>query len=250
MTFNEFVVKRELCVVESYVTKDKVRVLIADPSTATSVGVKRFLEVPGTCEIAIVFGDGLDIHQIISKNDHDVLLVDAVVPGTDIFGTIGTYKKCFPTRKVLVCRVPVDLPLLQELYRSGADGFISEDANAVDYRNAVRTVVGGGTFLSRNLTKIALSVERIINDPENAYGLTNREIEVLSLLADGLCNKEIANRFGLSVRTIEAHRLNIRRKTSSGTLSELVQVARSLGISHFGEAASDDIPGFVHQAAE
>jgi len=75
-------------------------------------------------------------------------------------------------------------------------------------------------------------VSQATSEKRNAYGLTGRELEILSLLSSGFCNKEVANKYELSVRTVEAHRLNIRRKTQSNTLSDLVRISRSLGLAN------------------
>jgi len=97
-----------------------------------------------------------------------------------------------------------------------------------------------GNFFSENLTDILFQAKYATSSQKNAYDLTSRELEILSLLANGFCNKEIANKYDLSVRTVETHRLNIRRKTKSNTLSNLVRIARSLGLSNMsGEIDAD-----------
>lgn len=217
--------------------KEQYEVLVVDSHPIVREGLKQFLEADGVCRVVAEAGDGPAALFASVQHDHQVLLINAVLPGSDIFEIINSYKTDFPDRQVVVCHVNAELGLLQEFRKNGVDAFIGQQANSIEYSTAVRAVMAGGNFLSRNLSDVIFKIGGSTSQLGNAYGLTGRELEILSLLANGLCNKEIANRFDLSVRTVETHRLNIRRKTSSNTLSDLVRIARSLGIAHLGEVA-------------
>ncbi|KAG1700382.1 Transcriptional regulatory protein MctR [Nymphon striatum] len=134
--------------------------------------------------------------------------------------------------KVIISSIEEDANVLHDLRKCGADGFISKDATSGEYSAAVQAVTAGGLYFSQNMANTIFQVALATNDKRNAYGLTGREMEILSLLSSGYCNKEVANKYDLSVRTVEAHRLNIRRKTQSNTLSDLVRVSRSLGLAN------------------
>lgn len=216
---------------------DRMRVLVVDPHPIVREGLRQFLESLDACKVVAEAGDGESALLACDENEHDVMLINSVIPGADIFSLIARYKETAENRKVVVCHIASDLSLLQEFHKCGTDGFIGQHAQSGEYSVAVRTVVEGGCFLSGNLSETLFTIGNVNSDSTNAYGLTSRELEILSLLANGLCNKEIANHYDLSVRTVEAHRLNIRRKTTSNTLSELVRVARSLGISHLGASS-------------
>ena len=220
----------------------EMKVLVVDPHPIVREGLRQFLETQELCYVVAEADDGNSALAESEKHEHDVMLINAVLPGSDIFNTISSYKSKFSDRRVVVCHVVADLSTLQEFHKSGADGFIGQNAKSSEYNIAVRTVMEGGCFFSGNLADAVFSVSKAGQDATNAYGLTSRELEILSLLANGLCNKEIANQFDLSVRTVEAHRLNIRRKTTSNTLSELVRVARSLGIAHLGNGSAVNVP--------
>jgi len=220
------------------VSVEKIKVLVVDSHPIVREGLRQFLEALDACTVVAEAGEAETALRVCSDKEHDVMLINSVLPGADIFNVINRYKQMDETRKVVVCHVTADLSLLQEFHRCGTDGYIGQQAGSGEYSIAVRTVMEGGNFLSGNLAKVLFKVGKVSNDTTNVYGLTSRELEILSLLANGLCNKEIANHYDLSVRTVEAHRLNIRRKTTSNTLSELVRVARSLGISHLGAAST------------
>lgn len=212
-------------------------VLVVDSHPIVREGLKQFLEADGACVVAAEAGDGPAALFASEQHQHDVLLINAVLPGSDIFEIVNSYKTSNPDHHVVVCHVNAEIGLLQEFRKNGVDAFIGQHAHSGEYSAAVKSVMAGGSFFSENLTDVVFKTGKSTGDLGNAYGLTGRELEILSLLANGLCNKEIANRFDLSVRTVETHRLNIRRKTTSNTLSDLVRIARSLGITHLGEMA-------------
>lgn len=222
----------------------QIRVLVVDSHPIVREGLRQFLETNGGCVVVAEAGDGTAALFASENHDHEVLLMNAVLPGSDVFDVIRTYKNQYQDRKVVVCYITEDASLLSEFKKSGTDGFIGQEAASGEYNAAVRTVSEGGNFFSQNLTDVIFKVNRAGAERSNAYGLTGRELEILSLLANGLCNKEIANKYDLSVRTVETHRLNIRRKTNSNTLSDLVRVARSIGLSSMGGV----MQGFADQA--
>jgi DNA-binding NarL/FixJ family response regulator len=90
--------------------------------------------------------------------------------------------------------------------------------------------MGGGTYFSQSLAQAAFQRRRIATGSAARFGLTGREIEVLRFICGGFSNKDIARRLDLSVRTVETHRLNIRKKTQAERLRDLVNVARQLGL--------------------
>lgn len=131
--------------------------------------------------------------------------------------------------------IPESPEILRQYNRIGVVGFIGMKAADIEFTTAIRTVIRGGSYFSPNLVDALFRRRKPGSPTGNEYALTGRELEILSLLANGYCNKEIANAFELSVRTVETHRLNIRRKTSANSLSDLVKVARRLDIVHLAE---------------
>ena len=211
-----------------------IGVLVVDSNPIVREGLRQFLQHDEVCQVVAEAEDGTAALFASEAHDHDVLLINVILPGTDVFDVIRNYKSQDPERKAVVCNASEDGSLLQELRKCGADGFLGQQAASGEYLAAVQSVCSGGNYFSGNLTDVIFRINRATAEKSNAYGLTLREMEILSLLANGLCNKEIANKYELSVRTVETHRLNIRRKTDSNTLSDLVRVARSLGLSTMG----------------
>lgn len=221
----------------------KIKVVVVDTHPIVREGLRQFLESNGGCEVIAEAGDADAALYASTNHEHDVLLTNAVIPGSDVFNFISKYKSSHKDQKVVVCYIGQDAGLLQEFKQCGTDGFIGQNATSGEYSIAVKAVMEGGNFFSENLADVLFHVGNATSGKQNAYELTARELEILTLLASGFCNKEIANKYNLSVRTVETHRLSIRRKTNSNTLSHLVRVARSLGLSNMsGEMPLDKQP--------
>jgi len=194
-------------------------------------GLRNSLEATGHYKIVAEAEDGNSAIFACNRHSHDVLVVNSVLPGSDSFGVISSIKKRCKS-KILVSCIAEDINVLYELRKCGVDGFVGKEAPSSEYNVAIKAIHEGGLYFSQNLADIVFKVARATSDTQNAYGLTGRELEILSLLSSGYCNKEVANQYNLSVRTVEAHRLNIRRKTRSNTLSDLVRISRSLGLAN------------------
>ncbi len=218
-----------------------IRIVVVDSHPIVREGLRTFLEAQGDCVVIAEAGDTEAALYASEVHEHEVLLLSASLPGSDVFKFIRTFKNKYPDRKTVVCYIGQDASLLQDFKECGTDGFIGQNATSGEYGAAVRAVLEGGNFFSENLTNILFQVKYTAASQKNAYDLTSRELEVLSLLANGYCNKEIANKHDLSVRTVETHRLNIRRKTKSNTLSHLVRIARSLRLSNMAGDISINI---------
>lgn len=222
---------------------NETQVVVVDSHPIVREGLRQFLEGKGGCIVIAEAGDTDAALYASKKHEHEVLLMSASLPGSDVFEFIRTYKKQYPNRKVVVCYIKQDVSLLQEFKQCGTDGFIGQNASSGEYSVAVKAVMEGGNFFSENLTEVLFQAKHATATQKNAYDLTSRELEILSLLANGFCNKEIANKYDLSVRTVETHRLNIRRKTKSNTLSHLVRIARSLGLSNMSGEMDMNVDG-------
>jgi len=225
------------------------RVIVVDTHPIVREGLRQFLEVNGTSRVVAEAGNGETALKACDHNPHDVVMISSVLPGADVFQIIRSLKAAHSDSHVVVCYIDANTHLIQDFRRCGTDGFIGQHASSGEYAAAVMAVMQGGNFLSSNLTDTIFQLTRNEGERSNAYGLTGRELEILSMLASGLCNKEIANEFDLSVRTVETHRFNIRRKTASNTLSDLVRVARSLGLSSLSGPPIVSAPPMIPEKA-
>ncbi|WP_375453851.1 LuxR C-terminal-related transcriptional regulator [uncultured Methylobacterium sp.] len=143
---------------------------------------------------------------------------------------LAALKQRLPALRTLVAFRALTGADLNALLRAGADAFVARSASPRELCTAVLALAeGAARLVARHETEIPVQA------PEPAdglgLGLTPREAEVLRFLSAGFSNKEVARRLTLSVRTVETHRLNLRRKTQTGRLKDLVSLARQLGLA-------------------
>lgn len=208
-----------------------IKIILVENHPIVLEGLRVSLEADVAYEVVAQAEDGPSAILACETYVHDVVIINAVIPGSDTFQVISTIKNR-SNSKIIVASVEQDLNILHDIRKCGATGFIGKDASSQEYAAAIKTVNVGGIYFSQNMADAIFQVAQATSEKRNAYGLTGRELEILSLLSSGYCNKEVANKYDLSVRTVEAHRLNIRRKTQSNTLSDLVRVSKSLGLAN------------------
>lgn len=151
--------------------------------------------------------------------------------------------KCKPGPRAIAVLAPGDLASLAPLVRTGYRGFVLDDRVAKDIVPAIMAIGSGGAYLSADLLRALVDPASRKAAVPSAQGLTPREQEILSMIAIGLSNKDVARRLDLSVRTVETHRLNIRKKTAARDRRDLIRVAQRLGLFAAALAEPYDIVG-------
>ncbi|KAB1075669.1 LuxR C-terminal-related transcriptional regulator [Methylobacterium planeticum] len=152
-----------------------------------------------------------------------LVFVDEARPA-DGSARLAGLKERWPALRTLVAFQALTGDALHGLLAAGADAFIARNASAYDVCTALLALADGQACLTGAPVPDA-------PEPGDVLGLTPREAEVLRFLSAGFSNKEVARRLSLSVRTVETHRLNLRRKTQTGRLKDLVSLARQLGLA-------------------
>ena len=163
----------------------------------------------------------------------DVILMDACMPGTSGFEATREIKKHLPRVKVILVTMLMEATYVSEAFRSGANGYVLKQSASDELRLAIETVLADKRFLSE---KIAPDVREALEhdwfrSADYSGNLTNREREVLILLAQGGNAKRIAEQLDISVKTVEFHRGNITRKLGVSTTSDLIKFALAHGLT-------------------
>ncbi|HLE29717.1 MAG TPA: response regulator transcription factor [Anaerolineales bacterium] len=212
---------------------DKIRVLIADDHTIVRSGVRLLLQ--GEPDIEVV-GEALDGDEAVALAESlrpDMVLMDIAMPGTSGLDATRRIKARFPEMRVLVLTMHRSDEYFFEMLKAGASGYVLKGAEISELISAVRTVAQGEVFLYPTMAKQLLQdyLSRV-KEPESSGqpALTQREKEILHLLAEGYSNKEIAERLVLSPSTIHSHRTNLMRKLNLSSRYELIQYARQRGL--------------------
>ncbi|MGL5448587.1 MAG: response regulator transcription factor, partial [Rhabdaerophilum sp.] len=160
----------------------------------------------------------------------DILLLDATLKRISSLELLMRLTETQSQLRIIVTFPLGDASEMQAFIEAGAHGFVSKAASPIEFINAVHAAMSGGTYFSQSLAQAAFRRRRVATNSATGFGLTGREIEVLRFICGGFSNKDIARRLELSVRTVETHRLNIRKKTQAERLRDLVNVARQLGL--------------------
>ena len=168
-----------------------------------------------------------DTLEAVRRTRPRVLVLDLTMAGQSSLPMIPALLTVSPGTRILVLTMQEDPAFAREALRTGAAGYLLKEAAAEELRAAVHQVAGGATYVQPVLGA-RLAVET--PGPVDQESLTPREAEVLSLLALGHTNQEIAQRLYVSVRTVETHRARIRDKLGKDTRAELIAAARERGL--------------------
>jgi DNA-binding NarL/FixJ family response regulator len=163
----------------------------------------------------------------------DVVLMDACMPGIDGFEATRQLKKLLPNLKVILVTMLTEPISISEAFRAGASGYVLKQSASEDLRAAIDSALLNKRFLS---PKIEAEIQETVQDhwvrPEGyTSDLTNRQREILALLADGKTGKQIAQQLHISVKTVEFHKANITRKLGVHTTSDLIKFALAQGMT-------------------
>ena len=203
----------------------EIRVVTVDDHAVVRSGLRLVLEAEDDIEVVAEAGTMRDAVFAVRREKPDVVLMDLVMPGGSGIDATPAVLKEAPEAKVLVLSMQDDPVYVREAFAAGASGYVLKEAADTELVQAVREVAAGGRYVHPALgARLAVAeVEeqrRAEEDP-----LSDREREVLRLLALGHTNQEIAKTLYLSVRTVETHRAHIMQKLRLSSRAELVRYA-------------------------
>jgi DNA-binding NarL/FixJ family response regulator len=229
------------------------RVLIAEDHTLLRAGLRALLAQESDIEIVGEADNGRDAIRSIPTLAPDLVLMDLTVPGTDGFEAIAEIKRRRPQIRILVLTLHRSEEYVHQSLKAGADGYILKDATHDELRVAIRSVLNGKTYLSPDIANTVIS--GYLGNGKSAgvasawETVTNRERQVLKLVAEGRPNKSIAEYLRLSVKTVEKHRSNLMKKLDLHNASTLTAFAIAKGLVVSESRPSDGAPGDGWRAA-
>ncbi|GAA4229738.1 response regulator transcription factor [Sagittula sp. NFXS13] len=203
----------------------RIRVVIVDDHPLVAEGIEALLESYDDIEVAATLGDGQTMIDRLSDLDPDVILMDLNMPGLGGLSATEMILERAPETRILVLSMHDTPEYVSTALSHGARGYVLKDVPTDEIKEAIDAVMRGERYLCTGATGALTPINAGGRDP-----LTTREQTVLLQLAQGKSNKEVALALNISVRTVETHRKNIKRKLDISTTAGLTRYAMEHGV--------------------
>jgi two-component system response regulator NreC len=226
---------------------DKIRLLVADDHPVVRAGLRMLLGAQPDMEVVGEADDGATAVTLTLKLEPDVVVMDITMRGMGGLAATREIRKCLPQTKVLVLTMHESEEYLRQMLEAGATGYILKQAVDTELAVAIRAVQRGEVFLYSSFTKVLLGdlargdeTDKDRPQRDSYERLSQREREVLRLVALGYTNRQIADQLFLSVKTVETYRARLMEKLNLKSRSALVRYALQRGLldNEIGKSAT------------
>ncbi len=212
-----------------------IKIMLVDDHEIVRAGLRMLLQAQAEdIQIVAEAENGQQALDLCQKTAPDVVIMDITMPGLSGLEVTRQLRLQCPNSAVLALTIHEGEQYFFEMLNAGASGYVPKRAAPNDLVNAIRAVYSGEVYLHPSVAKTLVNdyLQRVQMGWERASydGLTSREQEVLKMIAEGLMNKEIAEKLSISVRTVERHRENIMDKLNLHSRAELVRYAVDKGL--------------------
>jgi two-component system, NarL family, response regulator DegU len=211
-------------------TTNKIKVLIADDHEIFRDGVKQLICNEQDMEVVATASNGEEALEQVKRTNPDVVILDIRMPGPNGLETSRQMLSSNPGVHILFFSLYDREDYVVTALETGAHGYILKDASNKIFLKGIRAVAAGQYFFTGEVSDIVVKNYKKIREEkhtgdhaENSPALSRREQEIVEMIKAGKTNKEMAEEFGLSVRTVEAHRLNILRKFNSSSFDDVLK---------------------------
>lgn len=208
---------------------DAIRILVCDDHTLLRSGLRRLLESEPDIEVVAEAATADEAIELVATTRPDVVLLDIVMPGRNGVDAVPDILRAAPETKVLMLSMQDDPTYVRRAFAAGGSGYLLKEAADGELVQAVREVAAGRRYVHPLLGARLAAGEADGAAKTQLDPLSEREHEVLGLLALGHTNQEIATMLFISVRTAETHRAHIMRKLGLTTRAEIVRYALATG---------------------
>jgi len=207
--------------------------VLADDHVLFREGIKSLLQRKTYFEIVGESSDGLELLRLLDKVTPQMVILDISMPSLRGIEAIHEIKAIHPDVKVLILTMHKDKELLRQAITAGAEGYLLKEDAGAELFSAIEKIRQGRTYvsphLSDDLTEDWAKLRRGVQKPPSETPLTNRERQVLKMIAEGKSRKEIGDLLFISVRTVERHRANIMEKLNVKGTADLIKYALQRG---------------------
>jgi DNA-binding NarL/FixJ family response regulator len=217
----------------------RIKVFLVDDHPSVREGVRNCLSGNGAFLVAGEAGDAAEALRKVKKAAPDVILLDVSLPTLDGGELARRLRLAAPGARILAFSMHASQEYVVRMARCGAHGYVTKDQPTAKLIEAIQQVHGGGLCFPAGMSDAILAPGAA---PAPGPSLTAREKEVLSLLAEGLANKQVARRLGISVRTAETHREHLSRKLGINSVSGLTKYAIQNGLTSLSDPSQKKTP--------
>ncbi|HEX9665652.1 MAG TPA: response regulator transcription factor [Thermodesulfobacteriota bacterium] len=209
-----------------------IRILLADDHTLVRAGIRSLLNNIAGIEVIAEASDGREALRLVRAHSPDVVLMDIAMPGLNGLEASVRISKEFPLVRVIILSMHLNEEYILQALRAGAKGYILKGADTAELEIAIRTVARGETYLSPIVSKhvVADYIQCIGGATKSVELLTARQREVLQLISEGYSTKGIARTLGISVKTVETHRIQLMERLDIHDIAGLVRYAIRVGL--------------------
>jgi DNA-binding NarL/FixJ family response regulator len=206
----------------------KTKILLIDDHQLFNDGVKSLLSSEPDIEIVGQVFEAKNVLYEIQKTSPQILFLDINLPDGNGIELAKIIVKDFPQIKIILLTMYDDHLLLKEAKKVGVHGYILKNTSKKQLLQAVEVVMQGNTFFDESISKVVEPINR--EDVSKKYSLTEREIEIIRFVREGLDSYQMADNMHLSYHTIKTHRRNIHFKIGTSSTSEMIKFANENGI--------------------
>lgn len=211
---------------------NRIKILLVDDHQIILDGIKSLLKQNEEFLIAGEANNGRDALRFIQQIDVDVVLMDIDMPVMNGIDALKEISKNHPKIKVIILSMHQEAGMIKSLMNIGAQGYLLKSCSQDELVNAIRKVSSGHSYFSTEVTHSLLNSNlgnQQVASPVNEM-LTDRETEIIKLIAEGFSNKEIGSKLFISHRTVDTHRTNLMKKLNVGNIAGLISYAIKNGI--------------------
>lgn len=208
-----------------------IRVAVADDHELVRQGIRAVFAQADDIEVVAEAETGEQAVELASRHAPDVLVMDVTMPSLGGIAATARIKELGLSTEIVILSMHSDPAVIREAVRVGARAYVLKGAVADELLLAVRSAHRGATYLSpiASETILAEAADGPEDDAGDA-GLTDRELQVLRLIGEGLTNRAIGSKLGISIKTVERHRTNLMAKLDAHSIVELVRTGIKIGV--------------------
>ncbi len=203
-----------------------IKVLLADDHSIVRAGLRRIVEESGDLEVVAEAADGREALKQVEELAPDVAVVDISMPGIDGLEVVSRLKDTHPGLPVLILTMHEEAQYIVRAIEAGAMGYLTKQSAPEQLVTAIRRVYSGQRYITDDATEaLALRIARGTRDKTPLDSLSMRELQVLRRLAMGHTNREIAQAYSLSIKTVDTYRARLLKKLDLRNNAELIRFA-------------------------